>query len=389
MNRHMQHGSLFLTALLLASGCGKPPPPSGGPPPDAPAMAVVAKVVQQRIEDKLELVASLEALEEITVVSEIAARVTEISFSEGERVDAGHTFFRLDAVAATARLKEAEARFALADLGYKRSQELFDSQTVSEQTRDQAEAEHHSSNAALTLARDAVSKTTIKAPFRGVVGERKVSVGQVVRVGDELTRLYSVDPIELTFNVPERHLGQLQQKQMVHFSTAAYAGETFSGEVSYIAPRLETASRTVRVKARIPNPTGQLTPGMFGRLSIVFGVREHGLMIPESAVQFMGGATLVVRVNDAGVSEFVPIQIGQRFAKQVEVLSGLAADDRVVAEGFQKMGPGMRVIATPDSEAYGVPPGPLFPAEIAPPLDTESGAPQPDEGDVTPGKEGA
>ena len=352
-------------------------------------MAVVAKVVQQRVEDRLELVASLEAIEEITIVSEVMARVTEISFTEGEPVEAGHPFFRLDDVAATARLKEAEARFALAELGYTRNKELFESQTVSRQALDQAEAEHNSSSAALALARDAAGKTAITAPFSGVVGECRVSVGQVVRVGDELTRLYSVDPIELTFNVPERYLGQVQQEQAVHFSTAAYPDETFSGKVSYLSPRLDAASRTIRVKATIPNPTRRLSPGMFGRLAIVFGAREHGLVIPEAAIQLMGGGALVVRVNAAGISEFVPVQIGRRFTKQAEVLTGLAAGGHVVVEGFQKMGPGMRVVATAGSEAYGVPSGPLFPQADTPSLPTDTDTPLPAPPPVVSDEEGA
>jgi membrane fusion protein (multidrug efflux system) len=389
MTKQIRDGSLLLAALLITAGCGKPPAQQGGPPPDAPAMAVVAKVVQQRVEDTLELVASLEAVEEITVVSEITARVTDISFSEGEAVEAGQTFFRLDDVAATARLKEAEARFALAELGYKRHKELFENRTVSRQALDQAEAEHNSSSAALALARDETRKTVITAPFAGVVGECRVSVGQGVRVGDELTRLYSVDPIELTFNVPGRYLGHMQQDLVVTFSTAAYPDETFSGKVSYLAPRLDAASRTIRVKATIPNPERKLSPGMFGRLAIVFGVREQGLVIPESAIQLMGGGALVVRVNEAGISEFVPVQVGRRFAKQAEVLSGLAADDIIVVEGFQKMGPGMRVMATAGSEAYGVPPGPLFPQADAPQAAVDTTTPLPETTTATADEEGA
>ena len=222
-----------------------------------------------------------------------------------------------------------------------------------------------------------------------MVGECRVSVGQVVRVGDELTRLYSVDPIELTFNVPGRYLGHMQQDLVVTFSTAAYPDETFSGKVSYLSPRLDPDSRTIRVKATIPNPTRRLSPGMFGRLAIVFGVREQGLVIPESANQLMGGAALVVRVNGAGISEFVPVQVGRRFAKQAEVLSGLAAGDRVVVEGFQKMGPGMRVMATAGSEAYGVPPGPLFPQADSPPVATDTDTPLPETTTVASGEEGA
>ena len=103
----------------------------------------------------------------------------------------------------------------------------------------------------------------------------------------------------------------------------------------------------------------------------------------------MGGAALVVRVNGAGISEFVPVQVGRRFAKQAEVLSGLAAGDRVVVEGFQKMGPGMRVVATAGSEAYGVPPGPLFPQADAPQAAADTTTSLPESSTATAGEEGA
>jgi membrane fusion protein (multidrug efflux system) len=372
MNINRIIGSVFITSMLLIAGCGKPQSQGGGPPPGAPAMAVVAKVVEQAIEDKLELVASIQAKEEITVVSEIAARVTAITFSEGERIKAGQIFFRLDDVSTTANMKEAEARFKLAEISYKRNQDLFESQTVPQQLLDQAEAEYHSKTALLALARDSQAKTEIKAPFNGVAGECLVSIGQYVRVGDELTRLQSIDPIELVFNVPERYLGRLKQKQVINFTTVAFPNEVFSGNIAYISPSLETATRTVRVKAEITNSDGRLKPGMFGRLSLVFSVNQSGLLIPESAVQFMGEATIVVTVNEAGVSAFVPVQLGRRFSKQVEVLGGLEAGTLVVAEGHQKMGPGMNVIATADSAAYGVTPGPLFKQESTPDKSSET-----------------
>jgi len=367
MKTHTIIGSTFITSMLLIAGCGKPQSEGGGPPPgSAPALAVVAKVVEQAIEDRLDLVASIQAQAEIAVVSEIAARVTDIAFNEGERVKAGQIFFRLDDVRTTANMKEAEARFKLAEISYKRNHDLFASQTVPQQILDQAEADYHSKTALLALAKDSQAKTEIKAAFDGVAGECLVSIGQYVRVGDELTRLQSIDPVELVFNVPERYLGRLKQEQVINFTTVAFPNEVFSGNITYISPSLETATRTVRVKAEITNSDGRLKPGMFGRLSLLFSVNKSGLLIPESAVQVLGGARLVVVVDEAGVSAFVPVQLGRRFSKQVEVLGGLEAGTLVVAEGHQKMGPGMNVIATADSAAYGVTPGPLFKQESTP-----------------------
>src|SRR5690606_17614847 len=128
----------------------------------------------------------------------------------------------------------------------------------------------------------------------GIMGARLISLGQFVDRGQSLSSLVKVDPLEVSFNVPERYFSRIREGQVIEFTTVAYADETFTGQVFFIAPQVDPRSRTVEVKAQVPNEEGRLRPGMFGKLQLVFTIREEALTIPEAAVSFMGDATSVV-----------------------------------------------------------------------------------------------
>ena len=353
---------LVLTTLAL-TGCGKPPPPErGGPPGEMIALAVVAPAEKQTVRDEISVVASLASRDEVTVVSELDATVMAIGFVDGQAVKEGDALVTFDTTQTAAKLEEAKAGYRMAELSYERNQALLKNETISQQEYDQAETDYFNRKAALALAEDNQSKTELRAPFDGVVAEKQVSVGQFVSRGTALTHLISVNPLDAEFDVPERYVGQLQKGQVIHFSAGAFADETFEGTVVYLAPSVDPQTRTLRVKAEIANEDGRLKPGMFGSLALVLSERADALVIPEAAIQFTSQGTMVIAVNGAGISEFRPVQVGQRSKGSAEILEGLAAGELVVVEGHQKMGPGMTVHAAPESERYGVTPGPIAPA---------------------------
>ena len=156
--------------------------------------------------------------------------------------------------------------------------------------------------------------------------------------------------------------------------------------MDYLAPIVDPASRTVRVHARLENEDGQLKPGMFAGLNLVFKMREQALLVPESAVFFRGDQTLLVVRNAEGKAEFTPVTVGIRAGGNVEITSGLTAGQQVVAEGFQKMGPGSMILIAAESKRYGLEPSPppatpgapaaAAPAEIKPETPAPEAAPK-------------
>jgi membrane fusion protein (multidrug efflux system) len=325
-------------ALALA-GCGKPPS-SGGPPGDFPVSAVVAPVERRALEEKAFLVGSLEAIEEVDLVSELDARVQAINFQEGQAVEAGQVLIQFDDRKLGASLAEMRARYNLAKAELERSANLLSRNTISQQEFDRAEAEFDAAIAQLNLAEDQLSDATIRAPFDGVMTERLVSLGQFTTRGQRLASLVAVDPIEVEFNVPERYIGQLAMGQRMEIGVEAFPGETFAGPVTFISPRVDRDSRTVLVKARLANDDQRLKPGMFGSLELVFKVRDEALVIPEAAVSYSGDRASVVVMGADGKAEFRRIETGNRLSGVIEVTDGLDEGERVVVEGFQKMRPG-------------------------------------------------
>ncbi len=359
MNR-LVSGMLVSGAIAMAaSGCGKPTPAGGGPPPGMAMPVTLARVVEESIDVKVELVASLKSRDSVRLISELDTTVIDIKVRSGQTVSKGDVLFVLDSVQTRARLVNAQAEATLAKLSHERSRGLLKSETISQQEFDQATANFSVQKSLVTLAQERQSKTVVRAPFSGMVGERLVSVGQFVRVGETLIDLISVKPLDIVADVPERYLSVLKRGQKVHFQTDGVLGETFVGKLWYISPAISLESRTVRIKAELANSKGRLKPGLFGRVSLVTEHRDKGLVIPESAISFSSRGKTVIAVDAEGLCGFTPVTVGTRFKGRVEIVSGLAVGDIVVAEGGQKLGPGSLVMAAAESAKYGVTPGPV------------------------------
>lgn len=349
--------AIMAMAGLLTAGCGgNKDQESAGPPPDMPVNAILARVVKKPTQERVDVVGSISARDEVTIVSELDSTITEVAIKEGERVKKGQTLFQLDSVRTAALLSEAEAAYRLAALSHKRNEGLLKNDTISQQAYDEADADVKSNKARLDLARDNNSKAVISAPFDGMIGERSVSTGQFVTRGQVLLSMVRTDPLNIVGDVPERYLTSLAQCKVVEFKTEAYPDKIFEAPVEYVSPTVDPASRTIRVKAALSNEEGLLMAGMFGNMSLILKERADSLSIPESCIQMQGAQMMVVRVNKEGRSEFVPVQTGGRSKGEVEIISGLEEGDHVVAEGWQKMGPGALVIAAAGSEKYGVSP---------------------------------
>lgn len=346
---------LVFTSVLLVAGCDRPSGGGGGQG-DFSVSGVIAPVEERTLEEKIFLVGSLEAIEAIELVSEVDARVKEIHFVEGAPVGEGDLLIQLDARKLAAAVAEMQARYNLAKANLERSRTLLNRETISIQDFEQSEAEFDSATALLDLANELLDDASIRAPFDGVMTERLISLGQFMSRGQTLASLVAVDPLEVQFNVPERYISQLRMGQLIEFGVEAYPGEYFSGEVVFLSPRVDRESRTVLVKAEIPNRDQRLKPGMFGRIELVFKAREKALVIPEAAISYANDDASVVVMDSEDKAQFRQVQVGFRLAGQVEIVSGLQAGERVVVEGYQKMRPGSSIRISADSRRYGIDP---------------------------------
>ncbi len=326
------------TGAALAQGGG-----AGGPPP----MPVEAATVQPTpLTRTVQAVGSLRSGESVMIRPEVAGRVAEIAFDEGAPVEEGQVLVRLDAAAERARVASAEAQLALTRANYARAQELARKNNVSQAALEEAASHMRVDQAAVAVARTALDKTEIKAPFAGVVGLRQVSVGAYVAPGQDLVNLESMHPLKVDFRVPEVFATQLRPGQTVEIIVDALPGKTVDGEVSAIDPRVDVNGRSVMLRALVPNEDRGLKPGMFARVTLVLEEKPDALMVPEQALVPKGKTQLVVRVED-GKAAYTPVRTGQRQDGLVEIVDGLGAGDQIVTAGQIKLQPGQPVMVLP------------------------------------------
>ena len=331
-----------LTVCLLTAGCEKKTAAGGaggGPPP---TQVVVAEAKEQPVAETLSLVGSVVANERVEIYAEADGVVQEILFEEGQIVKKGQLIIRLDETKFAAALAETEANFKLSEANFERAKELYREKLVSHQEYDQAAATFAVNRATIDLRRRQLQDARIYAPFSGVTGARNVSPGAVVSVfaRTPLTSLVDLDPVKVEVNVPERFLGQLKIGQTLELNVAAFPGRNFKGEVFFITPTVDPATRTALVKARVPNPSLELKPGMFASLELTLQIRERAVVIPETALVANGDRLTIYIVDAEQKAQLRPVTIGVRISGLVEVANGLKAGERVIVEGLQKVRPG-------------------------------------------------
>jgi membrane fusion protein (multidrug efflux system) len=340
----------LLAATVLAfthAGCGSKK--ADGKTNGGGALMVpveTARVTTERIEEKLSGVGSLEANEAVDIKSEIDAIVDSIAFTEGASVKKGQLLVKFDAAKWRAQHQQAKVELENARIRAERSDKLLKSDSVSQQEYDDAHAAARTAEANFALLEARLKETEILAPFDGLVSERLVSPGAYVKAGDPLVRLVDLDPIKISFSVPERYMTELKLGQQVTMRTASIPGRAFTGEVYFIDPQVEVATRTIKVKAKTDNSDAVLRPGLFANVELTLRVLESALVIPEEAILAQVGATIVFVVADQQAM-IRPVKTGLRIPGKVQITEGLKADEEVVTGGHQKLFPGVKVTAAP------------------------------------------
>ncbi len=310
---------------------------------NAAAIAVEAvKVSVQPMPQSITAVGSLRSDESITVRPEVAGRISEILFNEGQRVARGATLLRLDPAINRAEVEQGRANWKLAKSKYDRAVDLAKSNFISGQARDEAENNLRVAEAGLQLAEARLAKTEIKAPFSGIIGLRVVSVGDYVKEGADVVNLESIDPLKVDFRVPEIYLKQIQVGQTLHVMLDAMPGKTYEGKVFAVNPLVDAAGRAIVIRAVVRNADTALRPGMFARVRLITRDMRDALTIPEQAIVPVGDEQHVYKVVD-GRAVRVKVEVGQRRDGKVEIVKGLEPTDMIVTAGHLKIRDGVPV----------------------------------------------
>jgi membrane fusion protein, multidrug efflux system len=345
--------ALVLASTLLFGGCSSSENgASTVRDPAAQAVEVVAAEATLRpLGVEIEAVGTAAANESVEVTSEVSKKVTAIRFDEGDRVRRGDVLVELDSDEVRAAVAEAEATLADAESQYRRSQNLFTREALSSAQLDQIESALKASRARVQAARARLADTVIRAGFDGRTGFRRVSVGTLVGPNTVITTLDDDSLIKLNFTVSETVLFLIRQGMPISAATPGIPGRKFAGRVTHLDSRVDPVTRSIVVRAELPNPDGLLRPGMFMTVSLQGDV-VAALLVPEAAIVAERGRSFVFVVRDGAV-ERREVTTSRRRPGEVQVTAGLEEHERVVVEGTQNLRDGMRVAEQARSAAAG------------------------------------
>jgi membrane fusion protein (multidrug efflux system) len=298
---------------------------------------------------EIEAVGTTRANESVQVTSKASNVVRAIRFTDSQQVARGEVLAEMDSAQAEAALAEAEARLADSESQFNRTRDLVARELLSKAELDQVQAQLRADQARVAAARAGLEDTVIRAAFDGRTGFRQVSVGSFVSPGTLITTLDDTSIIKLDFTVPENYLFMLKPGLSVSASSAGLPDRTFVGRVTNIESRVDPVTRSITVRAEIPNPDDTLRQGMFMTVKLE-GEPAPALLVPEGAIVPEQGRTYVFVVRD-DTAKKREVRIGKRRPGEVEIVDGLADDDRVIVEGTQNVRDGSVVEDVADASS--------------------------------------
>lgn len=371
-SRRSQRWSALLAAAAVALACGRGEPPAAPPPEVGVATVTIGAVPDRRAH-----VGNVEAVNRVEVRARVRGYLLEQRFGDGDLVTAGDVLFRIDPSTFDVALAEAKGDLArtrasvvVAERELARAQNLIDQKVLSVSALDQRRAERDRSAADVAAAEARVraaelelSYTTVPAPLTGRIGRALVDVGNLVGGDGQdtvLAEIVQIDPVYVYFAPTERDRlevlqgareGRIPQERPGTIPIELRLGDgtvyPHPGVVDFVDPSIEPTRGTVSVRALVPNPDGALKPGEFVRVTAIFPDVTGAVLVPERAVlEEQGGAYVLVVKSDDTV-EYRKIERGIAHAGMQQVASGLAAGERVIADGVQLAQPGMKVVPKP------------------------------------------
>jgi len=319
------------------------------PPPEAVTTIVAA---EEQWPSTLTAIGTIAAVRGVTVSADLPGVVDRIAFESSQAVRDGDVLAVLDTRQERAQLAAAEAQRDLARINFERMQGLLNERVVSQAEFDRAKADERQTDARVGEVHAAIERKTIKAPFSGVLGIRKVNLGQYLSGGDALVTLQSLNPIYVNFGVPQQALAQIKTGRRVRVTVEDLGGPEFTGPITAIDSVVDESTRNVQAQATLANPAGKLRPGMFVQTAVGVGSAAAVVSLPASAIQHAPFGDSVFVVGDLkdpkghtyrGVRQQF-VKLGGSRGDQIAITSGLKPGDEVVTSGVFKLRNGAAVL---------------------------------------------
>ncbi len=298
-------------------------------------------VVPREFADALSVTGTLEAEQEVQIISQTAGLVTKVFFKEGANVKQGQVLLTIDDTELRATLAQTMTNQGLASETEKRAALLIKSGAISQQEYDAARAGLKSMQAQTQLVNAQIAKTQIRAPFSGRIGLTTVTVGKYVASTDEIASLVKLNPIKITFTIPEKYANRVPVNSELKFKVSA-SDKAYRAKVFAVEPAVDQSTRTVQLKARTENAEGLLLPGAFAQIELPISTIKDALLVPsEAIVPVQSGQKLFIVEN--GKAKEVKVEATTRTDKDILVTSGLKAGDTVITTGNMSLKAGTKV----------------------------------------------
>lgn len=318
-----------------------------------PAVAVSTTTAAKKTwHPMLKAVGTLMAVNGVDVNSEVTGQVVKIYFHSGGFVKEGAPLVQLDDAVDQQTLNNNVAQLGLDKVNYERQSELYKTKSTSKSALDDARAKMLKSIAQVKTAQVMIGKKKIKAPFDGKLGIREINLGQYVSPGQALVPLQSLNPLFVDFTLPEQNLRQVHDDQAVSLMTGAYVGEVFKGKVTAINSEVDVNTRSISVRATLPNPGNRLYPGLFADVTLELPQELNVITLPQTAITYSLYGDSVYVVGKGKDKKGKPILIatqkfvtlGGRRGTVIAVKKGVKAGDIVVTSGQLKLHSGAQII---------------------------------------------
>ena len=301
-----------------------------------PPLTVTAIVVSSKdFSNAISLSGSIEANENVEIRSEVSGIVEKISFSEGTQVSKGQVLLKVNDIELRAQLSQAITKQKLASENERRAKLLLQKEAISQEEYDIASAEFRSLKAQTQLIQAQIAKTTIRAPFSGKIGLRNISPGTYVTPTTIITKLVSSSQVKISFSIPEKYASEIENNATITF-TIPNNPQKFSAKIYAIEPEIETATRTLKIRAIADNSNGKLLPGTFATIELSLKNIKDAIVIPTEAVVPIQDGKVVYIANNGKAKE-VKIETLARTSKDVVVTSGIKSGDTLLTSGVMSL----------------------------------------------------
>lgn len=323
------------------------------PPPVPVATAVASSGALPRY---IDAIGTLEAVQQVVVSPEVGGRVVSLHFDSGATVRTGVALVQLNDAPERGDLDRFRAMTEFARRELDRMESITDRRAISQTAVDEAKRRLDEARAEITRTEALIAQKLIRAPFAGVLGVRKINVGEYLQPGQSIVTLTNLDKLYANFTVPEQVLGQLSNGQSVDVTADAFPEQPFRATISTIEPQVAVETRTLAVQATLANREHLLRPGMFVAVRVILPPEHDVITVPETAVDktIYGDSVFVVHQTTAAApdrpsytAERVFVKTGRSVDGRIVIREGLAPGDRIITAGQVNLNSGMPVSLSP------------------------------------------